>query len=327
MRIPLYNIFGDNYVKQVAIEAGKYEILRNAIEIDDNLLKEVLKIAGDIAKSREEKNKNKIVNILPLSRNDKGAWEKILKCYNFGNIATLSEVLYKFSPEAEKCNVDTAPSFVKPEFYEHARIPGKPGGSKSKMSVDGSYLVVAAAGWVLTRLGKVKVNEGNKLGVQLFTTTKSNLYKILENIKCIPGIKPETAFAIWIADKIINVNLNVYTLKVYLISDAVGQSPTTIEEGFVLDLNKLLMNKEMINDDIVYIASDALNIDSNTRNYSAKIINLVYEVISGSKRIEDLLYFANRDLIMISESNDERIPLLKRISRYANYLSNVTTFS
>lgn len=317
MKIPIYDIFGDNYIRQVAIEADNFNILWNAIEIEDDSLRNVLDIAAKIAKIKEEKS-NKL--ILPLSGNDKKIWEKVLKCYNFTSTALLSDVLSNFSMKPESCKLDNVPSFVKPEFYEYIKMPGLPGKEKFKITVDGLYIIIAAAGWVLTRLGKVKINEKDWLGVQTLTFTKSNLYKIFENIY-VPGIKPEVAFAIWIGKNIIDANLNVYGLKVFLISDAVGQAPTAIVGGFLIDLQKLLENKELLNDDIVWLAKDALNIDSNTRNYSTKIVTLAYEVLSGSKKIEDLLYYANRDLIMNSNTNDANLKWrLKIASRYANYL-------
>lgn len=319
MKIPIYNIFGDNYIRQVAIEAEKYKEYKDYIEIDDNELKNVLNVASQIAEERESKSKKgKEVNILPLSGNDKKAWEKSLECHNFNNTAPLSVVLKNFSGPKE-CEEVTAPSFVKPEYYEFSRIPGQPGKDKSKLEIQPYYLIVASAGWVLSRIGKAKLKENDWVGINIFTDTRSLIYNIVKDMNVIPGIKPETAFALWIASKLKEANANPNVVKVYMLSDAGGQQPTTIRGEFTLELGRLLRDKkDFITNDLAQIASDALNSDSETKNYSAKVVNLIYEVLTGSKELEELIYIANRDLVMNLDSDDEKLRIMRKVSYYVN---------
>lgn len=319
MKIPLYNIFGDNYIRQVAIEAEKYEEYNDYIEIDDKALRNVLDVASEIAKEKESTSKRgQNVNILPLSGNDKKAWESTLECYNFVKSATLSVVLKNFS-ETKECEEVTAPSFVKPEYYEFSRSPGYPGKNKSKLDVQPHYLIIAAAGWVLSRIGKAKLKEDDIVGINIFTDTRSLIYNLAKDINYIPGVKPETAFALWIASKLKAVNANPNVVKVYMISDAGGQQPTTIRGEFTLELGRLLRDKkEFITDELADIAKDALDSNSETKNYSAKVVTLIYEVLTGSKDIEELVYMANRDLVMNLESEDEKLRIMRKVSYYVN---------
>nr|MCG2909370.1 type I-A CRISPR-associated protein CsaX [Stygiolobus sp.] len=151
MLVPLYDIFGDNLVKQVGVNSGSYKFTSVKgmpyIEIDDKELRITLDVAGQIAE-RLEKNKRRPI---PLSGNDKKPVEKVLKCFKFSPSDSISTVLKRFDLNSEPCEIDSLPSFIKPEFYEYGRVPGKPGGEKSKMRVDGRYVILAIAGWLLSR--------------------------------------------------------------------------------------------------------------------------------------------------------------------------------
>ncbi|QXJ32152.1 type I-A CRISPR-associated protein CsaX [Saccharolobus shibatae] len=337
MEVPLYNIFGDNYIIQVATEAENSTIYNNKVEIDDDELRNVLNLAYKIAKSNEdaaaerrskakkkkgEEGETSTSNvILPLSGNDKNPWTETLKCYNFPTTASLSDVFKNFS-QVKECEEVSAPSFVKPEFYEFGRSPGMVERARRvKLEVEPHYLIIAAAGWVLTRLGKAKVSEGESIGVNVFTPTRGILYSLIENVNgIVPGIKPETAFALWIARKVVSsvTNPNVNVVRIYTMSDAVGQNPTTINGGFSIDLTKLLEKRDLLSERLEAIARNALSISSNMRERYIVLANYIYEYLTGSKRLEDLLYFANRDLIMNLNSNDEKVRDLKLISAYVN---------
>ncbi|AWR98110.1 type I-A CRISPR-associated protein CsaX [Acidianus sulfidivorans JP7] len=337
MEVPLYNIFGDNYVIQVATEAENSTVSINKVEIDDNELRKVLDLVYKIAKKNEEalaerrsKAKKKKGEegdtptsnlILPLSGNDKNPWTNALKCYNFPTTASLSDIFKNFS-QVKECEEVSAPSFIKPEFYEFGRSPGMvERARKMKLEVEPHYLIIAAAGWVLTRLGKAKVSENNYVGVNVFTPTRSILYSLVDNVNgIIPGIKPETAFALWIARKVASSvsNPKVNVMRIYTMTDAVGQTPTTINGGFTIDLTRLLEKTDLLSERLEAIARNALSVNSNMRDRYIVLANYIYEYLTGSKRLEDLLYFANRDLIMNLDSNDEKVRDLKLISAYVN---------
>ena len=299
MLVPLYDIFGDNLVKQVGVNSGSYKFTSVKgmpyIEIDDKELSITLDVASQIAE-RLEKNKRRVI---PLSGNDKKPVEKVLKCFRFSPSDSISTVLKKFDLNSGPCEIDSLPSFIKPEFYEYGRVPGKPGGEKSKMRVDGRYVILAIAGWLLSRVGTAKM--GNEwVGVHVFTTTKSLLYNAYGDFA---GVKPETAFIILLAKRVIESNSNISSARVYLVSDAGGQNPTVILGGFTVDLSRFLEKKELINDDLIYLAEDALKSDNenqgfNTKDFSTRVVNLVYEIINGSKKVEELLYFTNREVSM-----------------------------
>jgi CRISPR-associated protein CsaX len=183
---PGLDIFGDNLVKQVGVNSGSYKFTSVKgmpyIEIDDKELRITLDVACQIAE-RLEKNKRRPI---PLSWNDKKPVEKVLTCFRFSPSDSISTVLKKFDLNSEPCEIDSLPSFIKPEFYEYGRVPGKPGGEKSKMRVDGRYVILAIAGWLLSRVGTAKM--GNEwVGVHVFTTTKSLLYNAYGDFA---GVKP-----------------------------------------------------------------------------------------------------------------------------------------
>ncbi len=323
MKIPLYNIFGDNYILQIAREVGEenIDIQGDSIEIlNYNKLVEVLSLAAQLAETKERQLNRP--NILPLSGNDKKPWIKALGCYDFNDSTPLSEILRNFS-NIRNCNKVSLPSFVKPEFYEYTRTPGMVGRNRKKdIKVEPHYLIIASAGWLLTRIGNAAIGEGNYVGLNVFTPSKEILYSIVKSIggRLIPGIKPETAFALWLAIKVVNstINPNVSLFNIYLVSDASRKNPTTIKGGFSVDLVKLLEKKELLNNKLERIAENALNIKSDMRDRYIVLINYIYDYLTGSKKLEDLLYFANRDLLMNLESNDQRIRDLHLISSYVN---------
>ncbi|MGC8567284.1 MAG: type I-A CRISPR-associated protein CsaX [Caldisphaera sp.] len=324
MEIPLYNIFGDNYIIQCARETGNSNILSNKVEIDDNELRKVLKSAREIAKNMENRAAEiGISNILPLSRNDTSPWNKTLQYYRLST-TVLSEVFEHFERFTDKLtsvkDKVSAPSFVKPEFYEYGRSPGMVERTrKVELQVEPYYLIIAAAGWVLTRLGKAKVNEGKYVGVHVFPS-KGSIFHLTQSVKgVVPGIKPETAFGLWIAIKVKKSVAGLFSMmRIYTISDATLRNPTTVNGGFYIDLTKLDEKKKLLNKELETIASNALRINSNMRERYIVLANYIYEYLTGSKRLEDLLYFANRDLIMNLNSKKEDVNELRSISMYVN---------
>ncbi|QIW22822.1 type I-A CRISPR-associated protein CsaX [Sulfolobus sp. S-194] len=295
MIVPLYNLFGDNLVVQVAVNAKDSKPLtikgKPYLEINDKEVRIALDTASDIAQKFEKDNRRPI----PLSANDKKVIEKVLKCFNFSSSDPISNVLKSFDTEHSKeCYVDNVPSFIKPEYYELIRVPGKPGGQKMSVKVDASYVIIAIAGWLFSRIGYARVG-GETIGVNVFTSTKSMLYTTYGQFS---GVKPETAFIFLLADRVIKSGSNISSARVYLMSDAGGQNPTIILGGFSVDFSKLLEKKELIDDDLIRLAQDATNDQSQTNDFSARIVELVYEVIGGAKRVEDLVYLANRYVSM-----------------------------
>ncbi|GAA5419847.1 type I-A CRISPR-associated protein CsaX [Sulfurisphaera tokodaii] len=295
MIVPLYNLFGDNLVTQLAVNTKELKPMtvkgKPYLEIDDKELRIALDTASDIAQKFEKDNKRPI----PLNANDKKVMEKILKCFNFSSSDPISYVLKNFNIEQSKeCYVDNVPSFIKPEYYEFVRIPGKPGGQKMSVKVDSRYVILAIAGWLFSRIGYARVG-GETIGVNVFTLTKSMLYNTYGQFS---GVKPETAFIFLLADRVIKSGSNISSARVYLMSDAGGQNPTVILGGFSIDFSKLLEKKELIDDDLIRLAQDATNDQSPTNDFSARIVELVYEVIGGAKRVEDLVYLANRYVSM-----------------------------
>lgn len=295
MIIPLYNLFGDNLVMQVAVNAGeaRTKIIKGRpyIEIDDNELRMALDTASNVALEFEEENRRPI----PLNGNDKKVINKMLECLNFTSSDPISKILKNFDPQFNKeCYIDNVPSFIKPEYYEYIRIPGTPGGKKFSVKVDARYVILAIAGWLFSRIGFAKIGD-KTIGVNVFTSTKSMLYTTYGQFS---GVKPEVAFIFLLADRVIKSASNISSARVYLISDAAGQNPTVILGGFSVDLSKLLEKKELIDEDLIRIAQDATNESSPTNDFSTKVVELVYEVINGAKKLEDLVYLTNRYISM-----------------------------
>jgi len=317
MQVPLYNIFGDNYILQLAAEAKEARITPNYVEIEDGKLERVLGMAAEIAEDKEKLQKKFSIS---LSGNDKKPWEQALSCYNFPQAATLSQIFRGFS-KVKECDEVSAPSFIKPEHYEFGRVPGKV--EKEKIEVEPHYVILAAAGWVLTRIGKAKVGNNDYVGVNVFSPQGGILYELSKGLESsfLPGISPETAFSLWISKKVSDLvkdNITVSFLRVYIMTDAGGNKPNMINGGFTVEVDKILGKRDVLTDRLERIASKALNVDNSMRDYYVRLVNYIYEYVNGSKRIEDLLYFANRDLLMNLDSNDDKVKELRLISAYVN---------
>ena len=322
MRIPLYNIFGDNYILQLATEAENAKRRPTYVEIEEEDLTETLKLAAEIAEEREKSQRR---FLLPLSENDNTTWNIALRCYNFPQNTSLSQVFRGFS-QLKRCYDVTPPSFIKPEYYEFGRYPGRV--EKGKIRVAPHYIILSAAGWVLTRVGRANVGGNQFVGVNVFSPQEGILYSLDKELKdsLLPGVKPETAFSLWISKKIadlVGISMPSF-LRVYIMTDATLNRPTVIRGGFTIEVSKILSKKRLLTDELEEIAAKALKVDSGpgerltSRNFYIKLANYIYEYINGSKKLEDLIYFANRDLLINVGSKDETLEELKRISSYVN---------
>lgn len=327
MRIPLYNTFGDNYIIQLATEAGGAKILPKCVEIDDDRLMEVLKLAAQIAKERErqkqeaikksKKQGNKVGILIPLHPNDRRyGWKGVLSCYGYTENTQLSEMFEKF--EVKKCDEVSAPTFIKPERYESDRAGGE-------VKVEPYYVILATAGWVLTRIGTIiekKDKNVTTIGVHVFSPEGGILYSLNKRIAGrLLGTKPETAFSLWISKKVLDVlsaNAFVSFLKVYTITDPIKNQPTVINGEFTVEVGKILAKAHLLTGDLEDIVLKALKSDYEMRDYYIRLVNYIYEYINGAKRIEDLLYFANRDLLMNLKSKVKLKEDLKRVAYYVN---------
>jgi len=328
MKIPLHNTFGDNYIIQLATEAGEAKILPEYVEIDDDRLKDILELVAEIAKERErqkqetikksKKQGNKVGILIPLHPNDRRyGWKGVLSCYGYTEDTQLSEMFENF--EVKECNKVSAPTFIKPERYEYDRAGGE-------VKVEPYFVILAAAGWVLTRIGTIIEKKGKNIitiGVHVFSPEGGILYSLNKKIAGrLPGIKPETAFSLWISKKVLDVlsaNTFVSFLKVYTITDPIQNQPTVINGEFTVEVGKILAKADLLTGNLEDIVFKALKSDYEMRDYYIRLVNYIYEYINGAKRIEDLLYFANRDFLVNLKSKDKKLKEdLKRVAYYVN---------
>ncbi|MEM3848786.1 MAG: hypothetical protein QXS42_03370, partial [Zestosphaera sp.] len=121
-----------------------------------------------------------------------------------------------------------------------------------------------------------------------------------------------TAFLLWLSYQMIkNGTLITDAMQIYTMSDAGGSSPATVKEGYRVSLERIVnrLNGKLGNDQnyLERLTSDAMSPESDTRSFSIRVCNLLYEVIMGSKRETDLLYFANRELYSINVTKSDEI--------------------
>lgn len=323
IKVPLYGIFGDNFIRQVAVEVGEYrEVVsgnRTFIEVDSNDLLNVLKMASDRAK-----NMNKVV---PMNNNDQGIYNKILNSLGLSGADPMWKVLSSYKPNNNDFVKDELSpiSFLKPDIYEYARLPGKPGGTPARniIKVSLGYTVLAMAGWVLSRLGSTQLNENEWVGVHAFSSVRTSLQTLIGHLLkvrkgLLPGIKPETALSLWLAINTIKANIVVdnFILEIYVVSDAYGRKSTTLKGGFAVNLSRLITRKELLmpgnesSMDSPYLerlATTALETNSRRayeRDFAIRFTNLVYEYVNGSRRLEDLLYYAYREYVVNMKGSD-----------------------
>ncbi|ABP95300.1 MULTISPECIES: type I-A CRISPR-associated protein CsaX [Metallosphaera] len=318
MLVNTYDIFGDYYVITVA-SLGEGQWRGRGLEIPDNRFLDVMQLASSLARGKEEERRKRIektkkiegiLRILPLSGNDKKPFEQALSCLNIPTQSTISEILGKANPDMAKkeCQKVSAPSFVKPEMYEYGKYPGYRGSTKVEVKVDPVYLVVAVAGWVISRLGEAMISNSDRVGIHLFPVSVDRQFSVLPSLvkdsPLIPGFYPSTAFLLWLAYQMVSRKAEIRSgINIYAVSDAGGQSPTTVVGGFTTSVERLLENK-IFRDEQAYaveaVTREALRYDSGKRDYAIRISNLLYEVLMGSRRSEELMYFANRELLSIN---------------------------
>jgi len=309
MKVNLYDMFGDNFIIQLAKEARDAKITEKYVVIDDDKLARVLKMVAEIAKEREKRQNDEKVNILALSDNDRmNGWHDTLSCYGYNEDAPLSEIFQNFQPK-EECEKVTATSFIKPDRYEKDKA-GK------KVRVEPNYIILATAGLILTRISTLYYKKNEIYGVHIFSPEGGILYSLNKKLKgWVPGIKPEVAFSLWITKKILDIassDVSVNYINTYIVADASRSTPTQIRAGFTIQINKILAKAHLLTDTLERIVAKALNDNEENRNYYIRLTNYIYEYITGSKNINDVLYFANRDIL--SADNNE----LKDIMYYVN---------
>ena len=311
MKVQLYNVFADNYILQLAYEAEDYTISSNYVEIEDEKIIKVLNKVAEIADHKALMTKDKD---LPFTKpNDTNARDIIFKCYNIIDTEILLSTLFK--QEVKECGKVTAPAFIKPERYEYDKA-GK------RFQVSTQYVVLALAGWVLTKV--IDIKDGKE--VHMFMPNKDILYNLqlnLESGKLDILEKPETALSLLLASEINNVIDTVGAVKlnyahVYIMKK---KDPLyMISSGSMIELGKLLSEKgrQLLNRQLETFAKKALNEKDDMRTYYIRLVNYIYEYITGSRRIEDIIYFANRDLMLNKDSNVEKVKELKQVVNYVN---------
>lgn len=340
MKVTFNNIFGDEYIKALAFDIGTegYNITNEGIEFDDLKLKNELQNIVDTMKEQnkkrqetmEKKGKSQPLRLeIPLSGNEKQTWSKVLSCLKIPNTSTLADALEYFinnMMETYKCEI-TPPSYLRPEFYEFIRVPGTPGGDKNDIKVPLEYFLISSAGWYITRIGRAQVNPGEYVGVNVVpeTPSASLLRSLVNPYGILPGIKPETALALYLAWLISSKGLSPERLKVYIMDDAVGMGSTTLRGEISIDMARLLSDKDLVEDpNLRDIATEALRIDAKDKNYAIRLSNLIFEVLNRSKSVEELLYVANRELLVETKANmsDEKLNFRRKAANYARKILN-----
>ncbi len=311
VKIPLYNIFGDNFIIALASLAKKARRSEDSVEFDDKSLREALLTASQLSKERkitDKKGKETELDF-PKSGNDKKPFNEALHCFNIPEEAPVSEILSKFAASITQfpsCDEVTAPSMLKPEYYEYIRTPGFYGSRKASTKVSPVYVLASLAGWVLTRLGRAPVGKGEYVGVYAFPIEVEERFGMIPSLlkelsaKGVPGTEPSTALAIWLASKMHKSQAIIDQLMIYSISEPAGMNPATVTNGQLISVGRLLSSKKFkeIYEEAGAIAEKALSPnpwECDTDNFSVKFSNLLFEVLSGSKREVELAYLANRE--------------------------------
>ncbi|MEW9492341.1 MAG: type I-A CRISPR-associated protein CsaX, partial [Candidatus Aramenus sulfurataquae] len=313
VEIPLYNIFGDNFVIALASLTKNARRSLDSVEFDDVSLKNALLTASQLSKERkitDKKGKQTELDF-PKSGNDKESFNEALQCFNIPEGAQVSDILSKFAasiPQLPPCDEVTAPSMLRPEHYEYVRTPGfyRRIKASAKAQVSPVYVLVSLAGWVLTRLGRAPVGKGEYVGVYAFPIDVEKRFGMIPSLlkelgtKDVPGTEPSTALAIWLASKMLKSHAPIDQLMIYTVSEPVGKEPAAVTNGQLISVGRLLSNERFreIHEEAGAIAEKALSPnpwECDANNFSVKFSNLLFEVLSGSKREVELAYLANRE--------------------------------
>ena len=323
MKIPLHDIFGDNFIIQLATEAEDAEITPDHVQIDDDKLMKLLKMIADISEEKEKQKQETIKRtknkeqkegggkniIIPFAGNDsRTVWKDVLSCYSYSENIQLSEMLRNF--EMKECKKVAVMSFMRPEWYEFNKAM-----RKVEIKVEEYYVLLAMAGWVLTNIsntGNIFINIFSPQGGILFSLNKDIGGKTL-------GARPETAFSLWITKKILDIlssNTIVNYIKVYILTR--GSNTINLANEFSVDTARLLSKPHLLTNTLERIAYRALQDKNELRGYYIHLVNYIYQYITNPKKIDELLYFANRDTLIIEKSNDEVAKELEEVSNYIN---------
>ncbi|WP_246263951.1 type I-A CRISPR-associated protein CsaX [Metallosphaera tengchongensis] len=337
MTVPLYDIFGDNFVITLASLTSNARRTLDSVEFDERELRDALLTASEVAKAREGAGKFDF----PRSGNDKRSFSASLKCFNIPEGTPVSTALEKvansLSPQPS-CEEVSSLSMLKPEFYEYARTPGFYGGRKTGIEVSPTYVMLSVAGWVLSRLGRAPVANREYVGVYAFPididrkfSTIPSLLKSLGN-GMIPGTEPATALSIWLASKMLESKAIVDQVMLYFMSEPGGQSPARVTSGQIVSVERLVKHKKFsdVHKTAEIIARRALSPDPwecDKGGFSVRFSNLLFEVLTGSRREVELTYFANREYMSWRNSDDDKkkecLDYYKSASSIANKVAEV----
>ncbi|MEW9492617.1 MAG: hypothetical protein TQ35_0010545, partial [Candidatus Aramenus sulfurataquae] len=321
VRIPLYNIFGDNFIIALASLAKNARRSEDSVEFNDMSLKNALLTASQLSKQRkitDEKGKETELDF-PKRGSDKKPFNEALQCFNIPGGAPVSDILSKFAasiPSIPKllstCKKVTAPLMLRPEHYENVRTPGfyRRIQAKNKTKVSPVYILASLAGWVLTRLGGIPVGKKNGnivyVGVYAFPIEVEERFGMIPSLlkelgtKGVPGTGPSTALAIWLASKMLKSHALIDQLMIYTVLEPTPTNPPAVKNGQLISVGRLLSNEgfKEIHEEAGAIAEKALSPnpwECDANNFSVKFSNLLFEVLSGSKREVELAYLANRE--------------------------------
>ncbi|MCI2414686.1 MAG: hypothetical protein MPF33_05475 [Candidatus Aramenus sp.] len=207
---------------------------------------------------------------------------------------------------------------LKPEYYEYVRTPGFYRRIKAsiKAQVSPAYVLASLAGWVLTRLGRAPVGKGEYVGVYAFPLDVDEKFVMIPlllkelSTKDVPGTEPSTALAIWLASEMLKSQAVIDQLMIYTIAEPTGKNPATVTNGQLISVGRLLKSEKFkkIHEEAGAIAEIALSPnpwECDKNNFSVKFSNLLFEVLSGSKREVELAYLANREYYACKKSQSE----------------------
>ena len=329
MRVKLYGLFADNYVRAVASLCRGSVDMGTEVEIPDNELEGIKDVAVSLLKEKETLKAGKQRFMSPFKGGENGEEMKsFMRCLELGegeqSSHLLSYVLGNFRVGAMNGTATGRIfSFMKPDLYEFKRIPGK-GRLKVDVSVTCEYAALSVMGWVLTWLGDYKAS-GQSFSVHLFPIGVDSLFApVMALVKnwskkgLVPGIAPLPAFALWLAYYMVNYDALIPRTIVYVMS----KQNSRVVEGYWLELGRLEAYSELFLDEkggwmLRAVAEDALSADSPSRNFSANFSNLAYQPLNGAGTKEELLYRSSREYYSLLASKSKLDEEKVRAYKYA----------
>ncbi|MEM1635980.1 MAG: hypothetical protein QW794_03065 [Thermosphaera sp.] len=326
------------------VEAEKHEIGQYIVIRSKDLLRALIDGFGIVREIVERQRNDQTLSrlkldTLPMSGNDRKVFMKL--CYELGceldlvqifgaysdilgskSIDNLRKGLEKFDIVAEGYSL---PSIFKLELYGLTRTTLFKDGFSIDPRVSPDFLLLMLAGYILSRVGRARIDERNWVSVHVFPTelawSKSCWQRLHEELSGLwRGVRPTDALTLFLLAKLWNLLKDEpHNLLVLGVADPSGRKPAAIDMSINAPLKdiyirakdklNLLFEQEWKKDIFIRLIEKALDARQQNREIAEKFVKLLFLSLQGDTRaLEELLLLSSRLEVAISQIRQKEPP-------------------